>query len=69
MSTPAEREGVLILREAKTQDRANPKLYSRRLGLELSDEIRASLQQHPRDYLFCIKIQSGKNLTTKPQLS
>jgi len=49
----AEREGVLILREFKTQDRANPKLYSRRLGLELSDEIRASLQQHPRDYLFC----------------
>ena len=51
----ADREGVLnqILREFKTQDRANPKLYSRRLGLELSDEIRASLQQHPRDYLFC----------------
>jgi len=42
----------LILREFKTQDRANPKLYNRRLGLELSDEIRASLQQHPRDYLF-----------------
>ncbi len=49
----ADREGVLILREFKTQDRANPKLYSRRLGLELSDEIRVSLQQHPRDYLFC----------------
>ena len=49
----ADREGVLILRELKTQDRANPKLYSRRLGLELSDDIRASLQQQPRDYLFC----------------
>ena len=47
-----KREGVLILREFKTQDRANPKLYNRRLGLELSDEVRASLQQHPRDYLF-----------------
>jgi len=46
------KEGALILREFKTQDRANPKLYNRRLGLELSDEIRASLQQHPRDYLF-----------------
>jgi len=46
------KEGALILREFKTQDRANPKLYSRRLGLELSDEIRASLQEHPRDYLF-----------------
>ncbi len=44
----ADREGVLILR-----DRANPKLYSQSLGLELSDEIRASLQQHPRDYLLC----------------
>jgi len=41
------KEGALILREFKTQDRANPKLYNRRLGLELSDEIRASLQQHP----------------------
>lgn len=48
-----KREGVLILREFKTQDRANPKLYSRRLGLQLSEVIRASLQQHPRDYLFC----------------
>ena len=46
------KEGALILREFKTQDRANPKLYSRRLGLELLDEIRASLQEHPRDYLF-----------------
>ncbi len=45
-----KRERVLILREFKTQDRA--KLYNRRLGLELSDEIRASLQQHQRDYLF-----------------
>ena len=44
--------GALILREFKTQDRANPKLYNRQLGLELSDKIRASLQQHPRDYLF-----------------
>ncbi len=43
----------MILREFKTQDRANPKLYNRRLGLELSDEIHASLQQHPRYYLFC----------------
>ncbi len=47
-----EREGALILRELKTQDRTNPKLYIRRLGLELSDEIRASLQRCPRDYLF-----------------
>jgi len=46
------KEGALILREFKTQDRANPKLYNQRLGLKLSDEIRASLQQHPRDYLF-----------------
>ena len=46
------KEGALILREFKTQVRANPKLYNWRLGLELSDEIRASLQQHPRDYLF-----------------
>jgi len=45
------KEGALILREFKTQDRANPKLYNRRLGLELSDEIRASLQQHPRDFV------------------
>ena len=36
----------------KTQDRHNPVLYIRRLGLELSDEIRASLQQSPREYLF-----------------
>ena len=47
------KKGVLILREFKTQDRTNPKLYSRRLGIELSNEIRTSLQQHPRDYLFC----------------
>ena len=47
-----KREGALILREFKTQDRTNPRLYSRGLGLELSDEVRASLQQHPRDYLF-----------------
>ncbi len=46
------KEGALILREFKTQDRSNPKLYSRGLGLELSGEVRASLQQHPRDYLF-----------------
>ncbi len=46
------KEGALILREFKTQDRANSKLYSRRLGLELSEEIRASLQEHPREYLF-----------------
>ena len=32
-------EGALILREYETQDRANPKLYNRQLGLELSDEI------------------------------
>lgn len=44
--------GALILRESKTQDRANPKLYNWRLGLGLLDEIRASLQQLPRDYLF-----------------
>jgi len=49
----SKRDGVLILREFRTQDRLNPKLYCRRLGMELSDEIRASLQQHPRDYLFC----------------
>ena len=49
----ADREGVLILRDIKTQDRANPKLYSRRLGLELSAEIRVSLQQQPRHSLFC----------------
>ncbi len=48
----SNREVVLILREFETQDRADPKLYSRRLGLELSDEMRASLQQHSRDYLF-----------------
>lgn len=47
-STP----GVLILREFKTQDRMNPKLYSRSLGNELSAELRASLLHHPRDYLF-----------------
>ncbi len=46
------KQGALILREFKTQDRANPKLYTRRLGLELSNEIRASLQHYPRDYLF-----------------
>ena len=34
-----KKEGALILREFKTQDRANPKLYTRRLGLQLSDEI------------------------------
>ncbi|KAL3134500.1 hypothetical protein ABBQ38_006351 [Trebouxia sp. C0009 RCD-2024] len=44
--------GVLILREFKTQDRMNPKLYSRSLGNELSAELRASLLNHPRDYLF-----------------
>jgi hypothetical protein len=48
-----KKEGALILREFKTQDRANPKLYTRRLGLQLSDEIRASLHAHPRNYLFC----------------
>ncbi len=48
----SKREGTVMLREFKTQDGANPKLYNRRLGLELSNEIRASLQQCPRDYLF-----------------
>ncbi len=33
------KEGALILREFKTQDRSNPKLYSRGLGLELSEEV------------------------------
>lgn len=47
-----KKEGVLILRQFKTQDKANPKLYNQRLGLELSNEIRASLQRHPRDFLF-----------------
>ncbi len=47
-----KKEGALILREFKTQDRRDPVLYIRRLGLELSDEIRASLQQFPREYLF-----------------
>jgi len=47
-----KKEGVLILREFKTQDRTNPNLYSRRLGLELSNEIKMSLQERPRDYLF-----------------
>ncbi len=47
-----KKEGALILREFKTQDRTDPVLYIRRLGLELSDEIRASLQQSPREYLF-----------------
>ncbi len=46
------KEGVLILREFKTQDISNPKLYSRGLGLELSNEVQASLEQHPRNYLF-----------------
>jgi hypothetical protein len=56
------KEGALILREFKTQDRNNPKLYARGLGLELLDEIRASLQQHPRDYLF-IEARSSKPYT------
>ena len=47
-----KKEGAMILWEFKTQDRHNPVLYDRRLGLELSDEIRASLQQSPREYLF-----------------
>jgi hypothetical protein len=47
-----KKEGVLILRESKTQDRTNPNLYSRRLGLELSNELKMSLQERPRDYLF-----------------
>ena len=38
-----------ILREFKTQHRSNPKLYSPELGLDLSDEVLASLGQHPRD--------------------
>ena len=42
----------MILREFKTQDISNPKLYSRGLGLELSNEVQASLEQHPRNYLF-----------------
>ena len=50
-STP----GVLILREFKTQDRMNPKLYSRSLGNELTAQFRASLLNHPRDYLFLEK--------------
>lgn len=36
---------------SKTQDRTNPDLYSRRLGLELSNE-KMSLQERPRHYLF-----------------
>ncbi|DBA85917.1 TPA: hypothetical protein ACH3X1_005461 [Trebouxia sp. C0004] len=47
-STP----GVLILREFKTQDRMNSKLYSRSLGNELTAELRVSHLNHPRDYLF-----------------
>jgi hypothetical protein len=46
------KEGALILREFKTQDKSNPKLYNRGLGLELSAEVRVSLKQRPRDYLF-----------------
>ena len=52
LPSETHKEGALILREFKTQDRSNPKLYSRGLGLELSDEVRVSLEQHPRDYLF-----------------
>ncbi len=47
-----KREGALILRKFKTPGRTNPKLYSQGLGLQLSDEVRATLQQRPRDYLF-----------------
>jgi len=44
--------GVLILREFKTQDRNHPVLYTRSLGHELTKELRASLEQNPRPYLF-----------------
>ena len=44
--------GVLILREFKTQNRENPKLYSRSLGDKLTTELRASLKDHPRHFLF-----------------
>lgn len=47
-----KKEDAFILREFKTEDISNPELCSRGLGLELSDEVRASLHQHPRDYLF-----------------
>jgi len=59
------KEGALILREFKTQDRANPKLYSRRLGMQLSDEVRVSLQKHPRDYLSAICLQDFENTLRK----
>ena len=47
---PADRNsaGVLILREFKTQDRSDPVLYTRSLGSELTRELRASLEKHPR---------------------
>ena len=44
--------GVLILREFKTQDRKHPVLYTRSLGHELTQELRASLEKEPRAYLF-----------------
>ncbi|KAL0030265.1 hypothetical protein WJX77_006331 [Trebouxia sp. C0004] len=44
--------GVLVLREFKTQDRNHPVLYTRSLGHELTKELRASLEQNPRPYLF-----------------
>lgn len=36
-----KKEGALMLREFRTQDRRNPVLYIRRLGLGLSDETTA----------------------------
>ena len=39
------KQGALILREFKTQDRVNPELHSPRLGLESTDKIRASSQK------------------------
>ena len=51
--------GILILREWKTQDRMNPKLYTRSLGKPLTNEIIASLLDHPRDYLF-VESSSGR---------
>ena len=57
-----KREGALMLRELRKRDRTNIKLYSRGPGLELSDDLRASLQQHPRDCFFT-KARSSKPYT------
>ncbi len=54
--------GVLILREFQTQNRENPKLYSRSLGDKLTTELRASLKDHPRQYLF-VESRSGRPYT------